>query len=66
MTLGCIRGWSYTNYACKLLIKNPLQNQRSIVAGFADPCIALEMTVAIVDKWPTLASKSQSKHRFIA
>ena len=32
-----------------------MRNQRSSVAGFADPCIALEITVAaIVDEWPTL------------
>jgi len=59
-------GWSYANYACKLLIKYPLQNECSSVAGFADPCIAIEITVLIVDTWSTIASKSQSKHYFIA
>lgn len=36
------------------------------MVAFADPCIALEIAVAIVDKWPTIASKSQNKYWFIA
>lgn len=65
MTLNCSLGWSCINYACMLLIINPLQNQCSNKAGLADPCIEPESTVAKADKQPLLASKFWCKHCFI-